>query len=423
MVFWFIIAAMTLGVVLLLVYPVFSSSIGSAEGRAAHDVEVYRSQLREVEGDVERGTLSPAEAETARAEIGRRLLKANDAAVGGASGKAPAGTRRNLVAGVAIILLIPAISVSAYQSFGAFGLPDLPLSARSQPVPDDGSGVPSDILRLVAGAEERLKSDPNDGQGWNVLAPIYLRMGRSEDAIEAFRNATRLLGESVDREAGLGEALTQDAGGEVTDEARGHFESALEANPDYLPARFFVALDLSQEGENADAAAAWAALIENSPANAPWMPIATAALADARGKAGLAPLDEAAMPQPATSATGQAPAQTPRGGPAASAGQGGGAPGPDEDQLAAASQLNPGQRRDMIEGMVSRLASRLEADPNDAQGWQRLIQSYSVLGMDEEAAAALARALDTFSDDTETRAQIAALGNTLGIAGTEGGTQ
>ncbi|EAU40117.1 cytochrome c-type biogenesis transmembrane protein [Fulvimarina pelagi HTCC2506] len=405
MVFWFIVAAMTLGVVVILVYPVFAASIDPASDRASHDVEVYRSQLKELDGDVERGTLSAEEAETARAEIGRRLLRANAAAEAGRTKRAglPGAGRKSLAAGLAIVLLVPAISLSAYRYFGASGLPDLPLAGRSEPAPRNDNGAPNEIMRLVAGAEERLKTNPEDGQGWNVLAPIYLRMGRSDDAVEAFRNANRLLGPSVSRNAGLGEALAQAADGEVTDEARQYFDRALEEQPDYLPARFFVALDLSQEGKNSEAAEAWASLIEKSPADAPWLAIATQALTDARQKANLPELAEIPQPKPARNLPPED----------------GSGPSPAPEQIAAASEMNAGERREMIEGMVSQLADRLEAEPNDAQGWQRLIRSYSVLGQDENAARALNTALGVFSDDVEARDQIAALGRSLGIEESE----
>ena len=42
---------------------------------AAHDLEVYRDQLAELDRDAARGLIGAAEAEEARAEIGRRILK------------------------------------------------------------------------------------------------------------------------------------------------------------------------------------------------------------------------------------------------------------------------------------------------------------------------------------------------------------
>ena len=59
----------------------------------------------------------------------------------------------------------------------------------------------------MAQVEAHLESKPDDGRGWEVVAPVYLRLGRFEDAVKARRNALRLNGASADREADLGEAL------------------------------------------------------------------------------------------------------------------------------------------------------------------------------------------------------------------------
>ena len=59
----------------------------------------------------------------------------------------------------------------------------------------------------MAQVEAHLESNPDDGRGWEVVAPVYLRLGRFEDAVKARRNALRLIGANADREADLGEAL------------------------------------------------------------------------------------------------------------------------------------------------------------------------------------------------------------------------
>jgi cytochrome c-type biogenesis protein CcmH len=46
--------------------------------------------------------------------------------------------------------------------------------------------------------------------------------------------------------------------------------------------------------------------------------------------------------------------------------------------------------------MVAGLASRLEGQPDDPEGWARLIRAYAVLGETEKQAAALARAQQQF---------------------------
>ena len=63
-----------------------------------------------------------------------------------------------------------------------------------------------------AQAEAFLAENPEDVRGWEVLAPVYLQMGRGGDAVVAFRNAMRLDGETAMRQTGLGEALVATAG-------------------------------------------------------------------------------------------------------------------------------------------------------------------------------------------------------------------
>ena len=386
MVFWFVAAGMTAAATLIALWPLIAERPRRVASRAEHDVEVYSAQLRELEADVERGLMPAAEAETARAEIGRRLLRAaGKAKLAVEGGRTGAGRRSAMAIAVAIVALVPLGSAALYYAYGAPGLPDLPLAARQDPTP-----LPDpDIGRLVAAAEERLRAEPDDGPGWDVIAPIYLRMERPDDAAEAFRQAIRLQGPSAAREAGLGEALTQLADGEVTDEARAAFERALTINPAFLPARFFLALDLSQEDRHEEATVAWSQLVEMSPPNAPWMQIANAALADARENSGA---------------------------PAAEADAGAPAPGPTAADMEAAAQMAETDRQAMIRGMVTQLAERLETQPNDVEGWKRLIRSYRVLGEADRAGEAFRSASRTFGADTAAGREIAALGAELGLS-------
>src|SRR5437868_11742610 len=79
------------------------------------------------------------------------------------------------------------------------------------------------------------------------------------------------------------------------------------------------------------------------------------------------------------------PEATPPAGPAA-----GGAPSAAD--VEAVQAMSPAERQAMIRGMVDRLAARLDANPDDAEGWQRLARAYAVLGETEKAEAAAARA-------------------------------
>ena len=69
----------------------------------------------------------------------------------------------------------------------------------------------------------------------------------------------------------------------------------------------------------------------------------------------------------------------------------------------------------MIEGMVASLAKRLESEPDDVDGWLRLIRSYVVLGRAEDAADAARIALAGLRTDAD-RERIEALMADLGVA-------
>lgn len=421
MVFWIVAAAMTAVVTLAIGWPLLRRD-GRGEGSAEeHDVEVYAAQLRELDGDLDRGTIAPGEAASARAEIGRRLLRASERAkVATGSGAPLAGGRgfqRSMIVGVVAILAVPAIAFAFYGSIGAPRLPDQPLALREQPQPgrDD-----FDLATLVDKAEARLRTNPEDGSGWEVLAPIYLRMNRPQDAAEAFRKAIDLNGPSASRFGGLGEALAEISGGEVTGEAKTAFERALQLNPSYLPAKFFLALDASQEQRAEDAETRWSSLIAESPKDAPWLRIAEAGLADARQRLGKPPVAGTTTPGDGVAAASPAAgpddgADAGGAGPGAAGGTGTGFQGPDAAAMAAAAQLPAGDRQAMIEGMVSQLAERLKQSPDDVEGWKRLIRSYTVLGKTDEAKTALADARKTFPADSAAAREIAAFADEIGL--------
>ncbi len=113
---------------------------------------------------------------------------------------------------------------------------------------------------MVAQVEAHLAKNPNEGRGWEVVAPIYLRMGRFDDAVKARRQALALNGATAERQAGLGEALTAAANGIVTAEALAAFKAALALDADHVKARFFLGLAAEQDGRVERSGAIWRAL-------------------------------------------------------------------------------------------------------------------------------------------------------------------
>jgi cytochrome c-type biogenesis protein CcmH len=65
--------------------------------------------------------------------------------------------------------------------------------------------------------------------------------------------------------------------------------------------------------------------------------------------------------------------------------------------------------------MVEQLATRLKADPSDADGWARLMRSYIVLNRPADARTALADARAAFAGDAAKTATIEAAARDLGL--------
>jgi cytochrome c-type biogenesis protein CcmH len=235
---------------------------------------------------------------------------------------------------VAALILLPLGTAALYIALGSPFLPDQPLAARLA----DARGNPS-IDTLVTQVEDHLARQPEDGRGWEVIAPVYLRMGRSEDAVRAYEAALRLLGPDVNRLTSYGEAQVFAQGGIVSADARAAFEKALALEPSSAKARFYLARAAEQDGDVDRARAGYQALLASSPADAPWRPVVEQELARLNG-----PADA------------------------------------------------PGSGREQIVGMVEGLAARLDAQGGSGDEWARLLRSYMVLGEHDKAQVALRKA-------------------------------
>ena len=132
------------------------------------------------------------------------------------------GTAARRAVGMAAVLALPLIAWGFYVALGSPHLPSQPLAERLAKNPSEGT-----VEELVARAEAHLAANPEDGRGWDVLAPVYLRLGRPGDAVTAYRNAIMINGASAERESGLGEAIVAAADGMVSSEAQAAFERAL----------------------------------------------------------------------------------------------------------------------------------------------------------------------------------------------------
>jgi cytochrome c-type biogenesis protein CcmH len=370
MTLWLIFALMTAAAILAVLWPLSRP----VRLQAGSGVAVYRDQLDEIERDRAAGLIAGAEAQAARTEVSRRLIAATEQS----EARIDAGGAlwwRRLVA-VAALVIVPLVGLGVYLKHGSPQLPGEPLAQRQRSVQDNAP-----LTALIAQAEAHLERQPNDGRGWEVLAPVYLRLGQFDDAVKARRNALRLNGETADRQSDLGEALVAAANGIVTADARQSFERALALDAQDLKSRFYMGLAAEQDGLPRKAGEIWQAMLKEAPADAPW----------------------ASSVREALVRLGEKPADPGR--------------SPTADDVAATNAMTDAERAEMVQGMVSRLADRLQHDGSDVEGWLRLVRAYVVLGERDKANAAAADARRALATEPDKQRRVDELAKGLGLDG------
>ncbi len=329
---------------------------------------VYATALSEIETDRSRGLLSDADVDVATTNAARMLI-----ATSATSQRSPAlieaDIQRKKIVSVIVLLLLPFMSFSLYSTLGAGDGGLQSPNAQSQQKPED-------LLQALQKIEAHLKDHPDDGVGFEVVAPVYSRMGKLPQAINAYKQALRLLGETPERNANYAEALIVERNGEVSPEAERVLMAAVSAEPDQPKANYYLGAAAEQRGDTSKASEIWRALLLHGAPDAPWRQDVETRLA-------------ALNSQPA---------------------------GKDAREI---GTNEPGQISDtsapMISSMVAGLAAKLEKDPAQLDGWLKLIRSYVVLKDSAQAQSTLNKAKAQFHSDAASLKQILDLAGTLGL--------
>jgi cytochrome c-type biogenesis protein CcmH len=359
MILWVIFAVMTCAALFAVWWPL---SRRQNSARSGTDVAVYRDQLDEIDRDAAAALIGGVEAEAARVEISRRLIAAVEASKAASRVAAPALDRRYRWATLAVaVVLLPLGAGLTYISLGS---PNL--TPASMNIEASGQQLPEGIEQTVAEVEKYLEANPKNGRGWELLAPVYLRLGRFDDAVTARRNALEIFGPDAARLGDLGEAIILASNGVVIPEAKSLFERANAADPEDVMAQYYLGLSAKQDGRRDEAVQRWTTLISSARDGAEWLPMVRNALARVDDK----------------DPTFAAPPPT------------------------AAAVAPPEHNGDAITAMVARLAERLKKDGSDVAGWIQLVRSYRALGMAEKVREAIADAHAALANDAGAMQQL-----------------
>ena len=261
------------------------------------------------------------------------------------------------------------------------------ISREQEPVAADLAQESADSSPpVISDLEKETQENPTDAAAWQKLGIAYFLESRHSEAAKAYDKATQIDGSQPALWSALGESLVMASEHDpMPKEAVAAFEKAISIDKKDPRARYFLAVKKDLGGDHQGAMNDWLALLTDTPQDAPWRDDLVRTIGQ------VAKINKVDVSDRLAAAGAKSPPpQMPI---AAQA-----IPGPSAQDLAAASKMPPSEQRDMAEGMVSRLETRLKGSPDNVDGWIMLIRSRMTLEQPEKAKKALADALTANPD-------------------------
>ncbi len=381
--FWIAVAVLSAITLFLLAAPLWRKNKEEGE-RADYELNVFKDQLKELDRDLERGLINQAEAETARVEIQRRLLAADEKRGQNTVSGQKVGTGTFIISAVVGLGLV-AGSLALYLKIGMPGYEDVPFASRdSQKERQMASseGMAAEIAQL----KKHLENEPGDVEGWMLLGRTMRLVGRPGEAVDAYRSAVKASERHPSVLADFAESKIYASEGQVDDETFAALKEAVDNDPSQMKARFYLGFAKMKTQDYAGAIQEWTDLAAMAPKEIGWLSQVNEQI-DMAAKAGNLNRDDFKPSEQALALSKQFELQWEEEKKQRQE-QASQTSGPSQADMEAASEMTPEERDEMIRGMVEKLADRLKENPNDIEGWKRLAKVYMVLGEKDKALEA-----------------------------------
>lgn len=260
---WLAVLALLLATLLCLIPPLLRRAPAAEPAADASLRAFYLAQREQLRRDLKDGSLSASARARAEEELQRDLLQ--DLELRRPRAAPWAGQRAGLAAACLLSVLIP---VAAVLLYGQLGNPRAAAGAAAIPVEPhagapDGSG--DDMALAINALAQRLRAEPDDADGWYMLARSYETLGRYTDAVAAYQQVLRLVPGQAAVLADLADALLSANQGAPDAASIAAVAQALAAQPDQPKALALAGMMALRRGDAAEAQAYWERLQARLP--------------------------------------------------------------------------------------------------------------------------------------------------------------
>ena len=276
--FW-VLSALLAGVALwFLVPPLIARRAGGPLSRRAANISIYRDQLRELDADMRAGTLAAEHYEKARTELEARLLEDVE---GGR--EPPAAAQPSRAMAIAVAVLIPAGALAIYFAVGT------PAALAPEDAAVAGAPHAADMKQLEVAIEKlaaRLKDNPENIEGWIMLARSYKLFGRFGESAQAYAQAVTRQPRDAQLLADYADMLAMAQGRRLEGEPEAIIARALESDPRNLKALALAGSVAFEKKDYSGAVAHWERMLPLVPAESEEARSVQASIAEARALGG-----------------------------------------------------------------------------------------------------------------------------------------
>lgn len=233
--------------------------------RTAQNVSIAKERLNELKLEFEQGAITQAQYEQTQQEMEQSLL--NDVEqLPSDNIKQTDSQSYNRIAQFVLIVTVPVLAIALYALLGQ---PDLISGVKQQTAAGHASsngesnvGSVEDMLDKLAA---RLKEEPNNAEGWFMLARSYMSLKRYKEAVDALEKTNQLVPDNPVIMLRYADALTMLRGGQISGKPFELIKRAVEIKPDDPTGLWLIGMGYEEQGAYKKAISYWNILLPLLP--------------------------------------------------------------------------------------------------------------------------------------------------------------
>ena len=267
-----------------LLWPLLRPSGGGSVEHSAANITIFKDQFADLDADLARGTISAEQHAESKSELEKRLLTE-------ARGTPEVSVERrpHRWSAVAVALIIPVAAAALYWRIGT---PDA-LSPSAVAKQNADPPTREQIDAMITQIKQRLEKEPNNVEGWAILARTHYTMGNFQEAANAYAKLSTLLPNDADMLADYADALAMSQGRSFAGKPLELVRQALQIDPTQWKALAMSGSEAFDRKDYSAAADYWQRLQDAAPADSPIRQRVQGSIDEARSLAGMPPVAQA----------------------------------------------------------------------------------------------------------------------------------